>query len=39
MKGEKVWQLPEWVRNWQFNPSSPVPKSEGPGAPQLDKTL
>jgi hypothetical protein len=28
-------QLPEWMRYRQFDSSSPVPKSEGPGHPQL----
>ncbi|MDR3674438.1 MAG: transposase [Acidobacteriota bacterium] len=27
------WQLPEWMRRPQFGSTSPVPKSEGPGAP------
>ena len=27
------WQLPEWMRYRQSGSSSPVPKSEGPGAP------
>jgi hypothetical protein len=27
------WQLPEWMRCRQVGSSSPVPKSEGPGAP------
>jgi len=27
------WQLPEWMRTRQPGSSSPVPKSEGPGAP------
>jgi putative transposase len=30
---ERGWQLPEWMRIRQFGSSSPVPKSEGPGAP------
>jgi len=30
---ERGWQLPEWMRNRQLGTSSPVPKSEGPGAP------
>ena len=30
---ERGWQLPEWMRYRQFGSSSPVPKSEGPGAP------
>jgi putative transposase len=29
---ERGWQLPEWMRIRQFDSSSPVPKSEGPGA-------
>jgi len=27
------WQLAEWMRNRQLDSPSPVPKSEGPGAP------
>jgi len=27
------WQLPEWMRSQPVNSPSPVPKSEGPGAP------
>jgi hypothetical protein len=27
------WQLPGWMRYRQLDSSSPVPKSEGPGAP------
>jgi len=30
---ERGWQLPEWMRYRQFDSPSPVPKSEGPGAP------
>jgi len=30
---ERGWQLPEWMRHRQANSPSPVPKSEGPGAP------
>jgi putative transposase len=30
---ERGWQLPEWMRDRQFDFPSPVPKSEGPGAP------
>ena len=30
---ERGWQLPEWMRRGQPGSSSPVPKSEGPGAP------
>ena len=30
---ERGWQLPEWMRYRQLDSSSPVPKSEGPGAP------
>ena len=30
---QRGWQLPEWMRNRQPGVSSPVPKSEGPGAP------
>jgi hypothetical protein len=31
---ERGWQLPEWMRNRRSDAStSPVPKSEGPGAP------
>jgi putative transposase len=30
---ERGWQLPEWMRYREFDSSSPVPKSEGPGAP------
>ena len=30
---ERGWQLPEWMRHRQFVSPSPVPKSEGPGAP------
>ena len=30
---ERGWQLPEWMRYRQFDFPSPVPKSEGPGAP------
>jgi putative transposase len=30
---ERGWQLPEWMRYRQVGSSSPVPKSEGPGAP------
>ena len=30
---ERGWQLPEWMRCRQSGSSSPVPKSEGPGAP------
>ena len=30
---ERGWQLPAWMRNRQLNSPSPVPKSEGPGAP------
>jgi hypothetical protein len=31
---ERGWQLPEWMRNRRSDSStSPVPKSEGPGAP------
>ena len=30
---ERGWQLPVWMRYRQVNSSSPVPKSEGPGAP------
>jgi putative transposase len=31
---ERGWQLPEWMRDLQAGSStSPVPKSEGPGAP------
>ena len=31
---ERGWELPEWMRNRRSNAStSPVPKSEGPGAP------
>jgi len=33
---ERGWQLPEWMRNRRSDAStSPVPKSEGPGAPSL----
>jgi putative transposase len=31
--GQRGWQLPEGARYRQFGSSSPVPKSEGPGAP------
>jgi len=30
---ERGWQLPEWIRYRHSGSSSPVPKSEGPGAP------
>jgi putative transposase len=30
---DRGWQLPEWMRTRQVGSSSPVPKSEGPGAP------
>ena len=30
---ERGWQLPEWMRCRQSDSPSPVPKSEGPGAP------
>jgi putative transposase len=30
---ERGWQLPEWMRYRESGASSPVPKSEGPGAP------
>jgi putative transposase len=31
---ERGWQLPEWMRDWNAGAHpSPVPKSEGPGAP------
>jgi len=30
---ERGWQLPEWMGCRQLNSPSPVPKSEGPGAP------
>jgi putative transposase len=30
---KRGWQLPEWMRSRQSGSSSPVPKSEGPGAP------
>jgi putative transposase len=30
---ERGWQLPEWMRARQSDSASPVPKSEGPGAP------
>jgi putative transposase len=30
---ERGWQLPEWMRDPLPAPTSPVPKSEGPGAP------
>jgi putative transposase len=30
---ERGWQLPEWMRYRQSDSSSPVPKSERPGAP------
>jgi hypothetical protein len=32
---ERGWQLPEWMRTRQPDSTSPVPKSEGPGAPTL----
>ncbi len=32
---ERGWQLPEWMRSRQFDSPSPVPKSEGPGAPRF----
>jgi putative transposase len=33
--GQRGWQLPEWMRyNQSAFPASPVPKSEGPGAPE-----
>jgi hypothetical protein len=33
---ERGWQLPEWMRNHRPDAStSPVPKSEGQGAPNL----
>jgi putative transposase len=38
---ERGWQLPAWMRDRRCDPStSPVPKSEGPGAPStgLDST-
>ena len=31
--GQRGWQLPEWMRYRQGDSISPVPKSEGPGAP------
>jgi putative transposase len=34
---ERGWQLPEWLRHRESGPSSPVPKSEGPGAPSTDR--
>ena len=30
---ERGWQLPEWMRFRHVDSSSPVPESEGPGAP------
>ena len=30
---QRGWQLPAWMRDQQISSSSPVPKSEGPGAP------
>ncbi len=30
---QRGWELPEWMRCRQLGSSSPVPKSEGPGAP------
>jgi putative transposase len=30
---ERGWQLPQWMRNRRPDPTSPVPKCEGPGAP------
>jgi putative transposase len=30
---ERGWQLPEWMRYRQIDSPSPVPNSEGPGAP------
>ena len=29
LKGERGWQLPEWMRYRQFGSPSPVPKGEG----------
>jgi putative transposase len=36
---QRGWQLPDWMRYRQLSILSPVPKSEGPGAPSpsLDK--
>jgi hypothetical protein len=30
---ERGWQLPEWLCDRRVGSTSPVPKSEGPGAP------
>ncbi|MGA7241944.1 MAG: transposase, partial [Terracidiphilus sp.] len=37
---ERSWQLPEWMRDHCRESSlSPVPKSEGPGAPSTENNL